>query len=248
MVSISIMAHEARREFIPYIQDKLGYECPVAWERGLGRRDTGRRAWELHDPAASHHLVLQDDVILSRNLPATLEKLVAVIKDQPISLFTNNKKPYDDLVEQCRDWCFQVRWLLLKRLNWGPAVLLPTRHIANLLAWTERNVFMPNYDAAIGYYYMLRGLPVWYTAPSLVDHRTDGDSLVWSVKSQQGRSAKWFIGEDMDGSQLDWQGGEVVCEPTSMRKYLQQHMAINEAWRLRQLNAQESMRIIQEQP
>jgi hypothetical protein len=247
MVSISIMAHESRREFIPYIHEKLGYECPVAWDRYQDRRETGRRAWQLHDPEASHHLVLQDDVLLPRDLPQTLEQLVKIIPDQPISLFANDKKPWDKFIDKCRRRSFEVRWLVMPRLNWGPAILLPVKHIAPMLDWMARHVFLPNYDMAIAYYYLAaRGLPVWYTMPSLVDHRTDGESLVWTLQSQKGRQARYFLGEGVSGAVLNWQG-EVVCELTPMSKYLRYLMVVNESWRLRR-DGNQVIQLKQSQP
>ena len=232
-VSISIMAHESRKEYIPYIHEKLGYECPVAWERGLGRRDTGARAWVLHDPKATHHLVLQDDVLLSTGLPGVLGKLVEAVPDQPISLFAHDRKAWNKLIDQCARRCMVVRWLVLQRLNWGPAVMLPVKDIEPMIAWTERNVFLPNYDMAIAYYYLsARGVPIWYCMPSLVDHRCEGESLVWDKKNQKGRRARYFVGEQQSGMMLDWRG-ENVYEIEPMEKYLRNLMLINESCRLK---------------
>jgi len=230
-ISVSIMAHPSRAAFIPPLFAALGQEVPVAWDQIGNRWDTGRRAWELHDPAASHHLVLQDDVILSRDLLRALPRVIAAAPDRPISLFVRNKKRWNHLVAQCRrDGRRGGRWLVLQRLNWGPAVLLPVADIAPMLAWVEAHCHMPNYDVRIAYWYLTQGRPVWYTMPSLVDHRIDGESLVWTLHSQVNRYARWFIGEDRCGAALDWRG-QTVTEPTPLETYLAKTAAINEKYR-----------------
>jgi hypothetical protein len=233
-ISVSIMAHPSRKAFIPYIFEKLGQEVSVAWDQISNRWDTGKRAWQLHDPAASHHLVLLDDVILSRNLLAVLPKVIAGAPGQPISLFARNKKHWNPLIEQCLQDRRRVRWLVLQRLNWGPAVLLPTADIAPMLAWVDEHCHMPNYDVRIGYWYLTQRRPVWYTMPSLVDHRIEGDSLVWNLKSQANRYARFFIGEDNSGAHLTWHGKALV-EPSSLESYLIKTAAINEKYRRAQL-------------
>lgn len=230
-ISVSIMAHPSRKDFIPCIFDKLGREVPVAWDRINNRWDTGRRAWELHDPAASHHLVLQDDVLLSKDLLTALPKVVAAIPDQPISLFVRHKRRWNPLVLKCQRRP-RVRWLILQRLNWGPAVLLPVQDIAPMLAWVEANCHMPNYDVRIGYWYLTQNRPVYYTMPSLVDHRIEGDSLVWNLKSQEGRHAAHFIGQDVCGADLDWRG-LAVREEIPLPDYLRATAEINEKYRMK---------------
>lgn len=232
-VSVSIMAHPSRAHFIPSIFAALGQEVPVAWDEISNRWDTGKRAWLQHDPAATHHLVLQDDVILSKNLLAALPKVVAAVPDRAISLFIRNKRRWNPLVFKCQRRERKVRWLVLCRLNWGPAVMLPTKDIAPMLAWVDENCYMPNYDVRIGYYYLaVKNRPVWYTMPSLVDHRTEGDSLVWNLRSQAGRFAPYFIGIDQSGADLDWRIREMIREQVPMADYLAATAAVNEKYRM----------------
>ena len=229
-VSVSIMAHPSRKKYIGYLFAKLGRVVPVAWDRGLGRWDTGRRAWELHDPEASHHLVLQDDVLLSRDLLAALPVVVAGAPLQPISLFACNKRPWNPLIDKCRQEAEKVRWLILQRLNWGPAILLPQEDIAPMLAWVEGNCHMPNYDVRIAYWYLTWGRPIWYTMPSLVDHRTEGHSLVWPLPNQNGRQARWFIGKEACGTDLNWKS-RAIQEALPLEDYLRLTETLNEKCR-----------------
>lgn len=231
VVSVSVMAHPSRAHFIPYIFDKLGREVPVAWDLISNRWDTGRRAWQLHDPAATHHLVLQDDVILSKNLLEALPLVAATAGNRPVSLFARNKKRWNKLILQAMRRDRRVRWLVLCRLNWGPAVMLPVADIAPMLAWVDDNCYMPNYDVRIGYWYLRQNRPVWYTMPSLVDHRIEGDSLVWNLRSQAGRYALHFIGEERAGADLDWRPREIIREQVPMAEYLAGTTAVNEKYR-----------------
>src|SRR5690606_20533277 len=59
-LSVSIMAHPARAGFVSELAARLD-DAPVAWDTDGVRWHTGRRAWELHDPTADWHLVVQDD-------------------------------------------------------------------------------------------------------------------------------------------------------------------------------------------
>src|SRR5574340_301503 len=162
------MAHPKRAAFIPYIFSRLGQEVPVAWDTKDDRWDTGRRAWELHDPAATHHLVLQDDVIICKDLLRTLPYLVDAAPNRPISLFARNKAKWNPLIKLCEK-NKAVRWLVMPRLNWGPAILLPVPDIKPMLKWIDKNCYMPNYDVRIALFYLIQNQPIWYTMPSLVD-------------------------------------------------------------------------------
>ena len=76
-LSVSVMAHPSRSHWVHELRERVGIEyANVAWDRGLGIWDTCSRAWEMHDPAATHHLVLQDDALPCRDLLAGLEAAI----------------------------------------------------------------------------------------------------------------------------------------------------------------------------
>jgi len=193
------MAHKEREHYLPDIFKSLGFECPVSWDINGNRWDTGARAWRMYDPESSHHLVLQDDAIVPQGLLSAIERAVEKVPDKPISLFYRNKERYD--LNMMADAAHKqgCSWVVLNRLNWGVAILLPVKHIDPMLKWVENNCYINNYDLRIALYYLHKNMPVYYTLPSLVDHRTDGTSITDPAfripGSQRHRYARYFIGD-----------------------------------------------------
>jgi hypothetical protein len=63
-------------------------------------------------------------------------------------------------------------------LNWGPLIVVPTSSIEEMIRYCDPLTQIANYDRRLSRYWEIgRHLPVWYTWPSLVDHR-DGPSLI----------------------------------------------------------------------
>lgn len=72
-LSIAIMMHPSRREFLPYLEERLG-PVPVAMDRGLGVWDTCKRAWEC--ATGDWHLVVQDDALICRDFRQRIRPLI----------------------------------------------------------------------------------------------------------------------------------------------------------------------------
>lgn len=186
-VSAAIMAHPVRRAEVEELQASLDRDIPVSWatnrepsKRPEARWQTGRAAWQMHDPAADWHIVIQDDAIVSADLLAALEKAVEHITiEAPMSPYLGTKRPaqqvYLDLIRQATRR--RASWIRGLSINWGVAIAAPTSTIPDMLRWCDTRRTMP-YDMRIGRYYRdhLR-VATWYTWPSLVDHR-QGPSLV----------------------------------------------------------------------
>lgn len=75
-LSITIMAHPRRKEFIPYLLDILGKDTPIAWDEKNNLWDTCRRAWLATDFTSDWTLVIQDDAILTSNFKEKVEKFL----------------------------------------------------------------------------------------------------------------------------------------------------------------------------
>jgi hypothetical protein len=196
MISVAIMAHPRRATLVDRLTSVI--EAEVVWDRKNDRRDTGRRAWLAHDPGATHHLVLQDDAIVSPNLLGALEGLQT---EQPVSLFYCRTGPAFlpiSLIGRLADEG-QYSGIDLGVLYSGVAVMLPTEDVPDMISYTQR---LPHkaYDIPIWRYYQYRGLDFRYTWPSLADHREMSESRsIVSRHDHPGRVA-WRYGTEVDWS------------------------------------------------
>ena len=68
-LSVSMMAHPKRAAQVEGILAQLDRkDVEVVWDERENRWDTGRRSMLAYDPRCSHHAVIQDDVLVCRDL------------------------------------------------------------------------------------------------------------------------------------------------------------------------------------
>lgn len=201
-LSISIMAHPSRKEWVEEIKTKMNEDIHVEWDRKISLWDTARRAWLSFDPTATHHLVLQDDIIPSKNLRAAVEKAIEYTPDLPFCLFiyedyfiNNQKKKYDEAYHS------NGAWLRTKLTVLAPAIVMPTKYIQEMVLFGDKQKHLPADDTKIAAFFNKKNLDILITVPSLVEHR-GSISLVGSKKDN--RVAYIFIGEDNSGENLNW--------------------------------------------
>lgn len=93
-----------------------------------------------------------------------------------------------------------------RSLNWGPAIILPTRVIPEMLTWCEDHIRRherprSNYDYAIGVYARdVLGYRAWYTVPSLVQ-TGDLPSLIGHDTGPARVAHRFHAGDALD---IDW--------------------------------------------
>lgn len=213
-LSVAIMAHKKRAGMVDELVSQLDRDVTVVWDTVNDRHDTGARAMEAFDPSCTHHLVLQDDVVPCRDLIAGIEQALAHVPDGcPVSFYTGNVRPFrkeiDAAVRQAR--AQSVAWIVMQGIYWGPAVCLPTAHIEPMLRWFRGpGANVTNYDRRMSVWYSLRETDVWYSRPSLVDHR--GDESLCGHGS--GRHAHEFLGLESSALDVNWESGHLVLERT----------------------------------
>lgn len=204
-ISVAVMAHPARADMVPSVVDALDAEPVVVFDQKNNRWDTGRRSLLAYDPAASHHLVVQDDAILCRDLVAGLERaLKHVPAASPLGLYTGRLRPRHRRVAAMAAHSLEAGspWLVMEGPWWGVAIVMPTHLIDACVAWGDDHPQIENYDTRITRFFAARRVDCWYTMPSLVDHRTDHRSL---IPGRTGiRSAHRFIGADVSATSIDW--------------------------------------------
>jgi len=211
-ISVSIMAHPARSAQVTALQQDLGRRVPVAWDNeGPAKRDperlwrTAREAWRLYDPAATWHLLLQDDAIVSPHLLAALPGALAHVPcPAVVSLYVGTGRPvpglWHDLAQRAD--AASAAWLVGPMVMWGVALIVPTYLIPEMLLWGDRQRGIPD-DLRVGRWARLRRLEAWHPWPSLVNH-PEGASL---IGHGEGRTARRFL--DSDARTVNWDGAVV---------------------------------------
>jgi hypothetical protein len=243
-LSVAMMAHPKRAEQVEQILARLDRDdVQVVWDERNSRWDTGKRAMLAYDPGCSHHAVIQDDVLVCRDLFAGVEAaLHQMPHDVPLCGYVGRVRPYAEMVTMAAAVARQrgASFLTMHTLNWGPLVVVPTDCIEEMVEHCDTLTDIPNYDRRLSRYWELqRHLLVWYTWPSLVDH-ADGPSLVPGRigtdrrKAQHTRVAHTFIGEDASALDVDWSGLAIDAEHLTMPdgKILLRNVATGQELRL----------------
>jgi len=181
------MAHPSREKYFGYLKEQLG-DVPFSIDtKSIGVWPNCKRAWQMHDPSADYHVVIQDDAILCENF---IEKAIEVLeknKDRgtAFSFFYGTRQ---DWVEEGKKG-MQDGFVIRKNLKWGVAVCLPVSKINYMIAHADTMTIKQD-DTRIGRFLQFIDMRVYYPMPSLVEHRGDEESLVGDVK---GRRAFKFI-------------------------------------------------------
>lgn len=223
MISVAVMAHPKRKRYMRYLLDRLPADTPVIWDRLNDRWDTGRRSMLAFDPLATHHLVVQDDALLCRDLVDGAERAVAVVPSNPISFYTGKVRPNHAYVEQMVKQARKARrsWIAMQGPWWGVAVLIPTQFIPEMIAWCDQRADIANYDMRMSRYFDHIGVQCYYSVPSLVSHRTgpENPSLVPGRGNAPSRTAFEFIGEQRSALEVDWTAAPVLAQPWRKGEY-----------------------------
>lgn len=175
------MGHPDRADMMAELRFHLDrvpgiYQDPGGPPSGNGDRvwSVAREAWLMFDPAASHHVLIQDDAIVCRDLLAGLELALEHVPPGSIVspyLGTGRMAPARwDHLERMAD-AAGAAWVRAERLMWGVCLVMPTSDIPAMVEWADRRGGVPD-DMRVGGWAKRNDREVWYTWPSLVDHRT----------------------------------------------------------------------------
>lgn len=211
-VSVVVMAHRKREQFVPDLLAALDRPAEVIWDQKNDRWDTGRRAMLAHAPDATHHLVVQDDAIVCRDLVAGVEKALQYVTNPeraPLCLYVGRVTPYREAVEELVAAAGPgTSWLTMSQLNWGVGIVMPVGLIRRMVKWGDGRPDIANYDKRMSRYLQTLGVTVWYPWPSLVEHR-DSPSLV-PGRNSRGRHAHQFVGADRSALDLPYDGHQLA--------------------------------------
>jgi hypothetical protein len=177
-LSISIMMHPKRKEFLPYLESKLG-KWPVAMDEGCGLIQNCKNAWLLHDPTADYHVVIQDDCIVCDKF---YERAIAYLEKAgglPVSFFYSQSRFYAKFSKERQE----TGAIIKKAIYGGLAICLPVKLIAPMLEFYDKQK-IPFDDHRIGLFCMDRKLNIYNPFPCLIDHRQNHMSIFTGMKSQ----------------------------------------------------------------
>lgn len=193
------MAHPKRQQWAEQLAAKLG--CPIVWDEIGNVQDTGRRTLLAADPAASHHVVVQDDAIVCDDLAAALERAVVYAGQRPIGLYLGSL-PHERRVRKAASAARAEHrsWIAMDGATIaGVASAHPVALIDRLTSY-EHPGGLRSWDSLHSAFYREIGMTPWFTWPSLADHRP-GPSL---LKHPQKRTAVRFLGEQASALDVDW--------------------------------------------
>lgn len=176
-LSVAIMHHPARHERIPAL---LRACAPLAPQVVIDPDPTGppsplrtaKRAWAAVAEGATHHLVLQDDVVPMRGFASHLRRVVAERPHDGIALFVHWKSPHNAYLVR-RAAAAGAGWATLPPAEWTPTLglLLPSQDARALAAYLAR---LPDEllddDDFVTPLCVKRGIRVLATVPHLVEH------------------------------------------------------------------------------
>lgn len=225
MISVAVMAHRAREELVLDLVQSIDSDVvEVAWDERNNEWDTARRALLLGTKyIARYHVVLQDDALVCRDLVAGLDRALTRLdlpdairppRNAAISLYFGAAKPYTGRVARTARAADEAgaSWITLPQLHWGVGLVIPTERLEEVIALGDRTHVL-EYDRRLSTVFRKLGMPVWYTWPSLVDHR-DEPSLLRGHDRDEHRRAHRFIGADCSAL-TDWWGGPVLHMPSA---------------------------------
>lgn len=184
-LSISVMAHHSRSAFFPYLQERLGVplsQFSIDTENNLLKNC--KSAWRLHDPSADFHVVIQDDAIVCDDFHARAIEFITKHE---------NRRIKENLPEQGYNFFLKLNdngtplrlsdgYYTSNVTRGGVAICLPVKHIEPMLEEFDRQ-FSRHDDDRISAYITKNNMRMIFPVPSLIDHRSELDSLAGNKRS-----------------------------------------------------------------
>lgn len=196
VVGAIVMAHPSRADMAGELARRIGGDTSVVWDQSNNEWDTGRNAWLAGTGiyGITHWAVIQDDAIVTTNLIGQITAaLHHVPPGNPLSLYLGQKRPYADMVNWLARKAIESDppFIVLNRLHWGVGVVVPAAQIDDMIDYCDGRGDS-RYDIRLSKWFEHTGRQVYYTWPSLVDHRQVKSVL---GNKREGRRAHRFIGD-----------------------------------------------------
>lgn len=187
-----VVGHKDRASMADNLAEEL--DAYISLDMGdLGSNANHDLAWRLASRDAEWSAVIEDDVELSANFHQHVQDAVANIpSDGVLSLYAGYPRPAKLKVKRAIDKALDEGSSFLKHnsLMWGPAVLMPSHLVSSMLEFVPAANQL-QYDQRFSYWTSRKRIPVYYTVPSLVEHK-DEPSLIWGDRPPR---KAWVFGE-----------------------------------------------------
>lgn len=217
MISAGIVCVPERIEFATQMQKELSGQLGEEYVK-LCVDTQHRGSWYGHKmatraihPLATHHLMLEDDVIFCKDFIPVLKKCIEAVPDEMLSLFAT------------RVHLSKSKWAIKQGYNWyldaygasGLAVVMPAHFVKDFLEWEMKcPPAMPYEDSRYWGWCRDRSHYTWNPVPHLVEHGMPMNSSLGHIFNNVGKVAGDFLG-DGDGMSIDWTAGvkELKADP-----------------------------------
>ena len=220
-LSASIMAHPDRVHEVEKLVDRLDRPVPVAWDdegppSGNGDRvwRTARRGWNLADPEADWHVLIQDDAVPCADLLAGLERALAFVpQDVVVSPYLGTGRNVPIRWEAMANAADRAgaQWVRSLKLMWGVCIVLPVPLIADMIEFADRRAGVAD-DMRVAGWAEKREREVWYPWPSLIDHLPIPSLTKHRAKERVAR--RWHEGSALE---INWTA-RAVTDPMLARR------------------------------
>jgi hypothetical protein len=178
VLSVVIMSHPNRAEYLPELASACAPltprtvtdPAPASFRSALR---TAKLAWAGVSDGATHHLVLQDDVVPVPDFARHLRDAIRARPHEALALYSNWNSPQNSYLVR-RAAASGSAWAPLSPGEWTPTLglVLPADRARELAAYLAPipDEFADDDQMAL-LYCREAGLPVTATVPHLVDHR-----------------------------------------------------------------------------
>lgn len=182
-LSVCILAVPERRQRARRLREQVGAPGSnveiVFDERREGPWVAGQRAWERRSRDATHHLVLEDDAVVCRDLYLGAKAMLRAVPDAPVMLYATTPPgadaPYRKAVEMGRHWVRTHGF-------WTVAPVLPVALIEPIIDWARSHTrpdWDDSYDKRLSVAVQVLAIKSMVAVPSPVSHD-------WSIPSIRG--------------------------------------------------------------
>lgn len=209
MLQVTIQHHPSRSRYLKLLTTFLDSDQADVFnivEDNVNSASGMRKAFQsVTDSKITHLLVLQDDILPSKDLVATTKRLIKILPNQVISLFS--------VYDTTKPLSIGKHWATIDRLYGLCAYVLPVKLVKAYLNFElliKERIYAD--DVRLSMFLGSINKGVYLTAPSLVDH------ICWASTSQKDddvpienaikfRIARNFIGFENSGLEVDWYKG-----------------------------------------